>query len=167
MRYCFVVAAAVLLSAACDQTRSKPGANTVSGQPKLAVAALPARPQHLVRPCEQRFIPIGTALTRAATDTITGQQCRIAESAPPAFRSLPLCFDLFSRDDARPVEVARPAESQSPARPCEQRFLPVGTALTRAALDTRTGQQCRTAENAPPAFRSLPMCSELSGRFPD
>lgn len=47
-----------------------------------------------------------------------------------------------------------------------QRFQPIGMSLSRVALDTKTGQQCRTAPNAPPAFQALPMCADLVREFP-
>ena len=162
-----VIAAAVLILAACESSRSKPEATTALEQQKTAAAALPTTPKSSVKSCEQRFTPIGMALTRAAMDTKTGQQCRTAENAPPAFRSLPLCFDLFSQGDTPPTPATLPATPESPVMHCEQRFIPIGMALTRAALDTKTGQQCRTAENAPPAFKFLPMCADLVSKFPD
>ena len=156
-----VVGAALLPFAACDRTQPNTEKTTASEQ-KPAAAAAPAQPP--AKPCEQRFTPIGMALTRAAMDKKTGQQCRTANNAPPAFQSLPMCLDLFRKD--MPTDAAAPV-APTPAKLCEQRFTPIGMALTRAAVDTKTGQLCRTAENAPPAFRSAPLCSDLLKRFPD
>jgi hypothetical protein len=161
-----VVVAADVILAACEGSRSKE-ATTAAEQQKPAAPALAATAGSSVKSCEQRFTPIGMALTRAAMDTKTGQQCRTAQNAPPAFKSLPMCFDLFGQVDTPPIPATPPATRASPAKPCEQRFIPVGMALTRAALDTKTGQQCRTAQDAPPAFKSLPMCADLLSRFPD
>jgi hypothetical protein len=161
------VVAGILILAACEDSRSKPEGTTAAGQQKPAVAAPVATPATPAKPCEQRFILIGMALTRAALDTKTGQQCRTAENAPRAFRSLPMCFDLFSQGGIPPPPPAPPATPATPGKPCGQRFIPIGMALTRAALDTKAGQQCRTAENAPPAFHALPMCADLLRRFPD
>lgn len=158
MRLWFVVVpASVLLFASCDSTEPNPAPATVSEEKPTA----PAVPVQSPKPCEQRFTPIGTALTRAAMDTRTGQQCRTAENAPPAFKSLPMCLDLSRKDNPSAVRA------QSSAKPCEQRFTPMGMALTRLAMDTKTGQLCRTAENAPPLFQSVPMCSDLLSQFPD
>jgi hypothetical protein len=162
MRYA-ILFVAVFFIAACDQTRLQPKAKKPPERPKAA-AALPASAPAPPPTCEQRFRPIGMALTRAALDTRTGQDCRTAENAPLAFRSLPMCVDLFIRD--MPAAESGTA-SQAPTRPCQQRFTPIGTALTRAAVDTKTGQMCRTAENAPPAFHSAPLCSDLVSQFPD
>ena len=163
MRLLIVVAVTLILAGCEDHQSSPEGTTTAAEQPKPAAAALPATPP--TKPCKQRFTPVGMALTRAALDTKTGQQCRTAGNAPPAFESLPMCFSLFSQGDTSPAAVALPATP--PAKPCEQRFVPIGMALTRAALDTKTGQQCRTAGNAPPAFQSLPMCADLLSAFPD
>ena len=165
MRCLIVVVAATLILAGCEGNQSKPEAATAAEQQKPATAALPAIAQPPVKSCEQRFTPIGMALTRAALDKKTGQQCRTAENAPPAFDALPMCFDLFSQGGTPPA--APPVTPETPAKPCEQRFIPIGMALTRAALDTKTGQQCRNAENVPPAFHSLPMCANLLSSFPD
>jgi hypothetical protein len=141
-----ILTLACVLLAACDDTRPKPEGTSVASQDDHEVA------QAHAPPCEPpRFSPIGTAklaaLSRAALDSKTGQQCRTAENAAPAFRSLPMCRELLGQ--------------QRTSQSCGERFTPLGTALTRVALDTQTGQECRTAENAPPAFVSLPMCRDL------
>jgi curli biogenesis system outer membrane secretion channel CsgG len=97
MHFWFVVVVAVLILAACEGSRAKPEATTAVEQHKPAATALPATPGSPVKSCEQRFTPVGMALTRAALDTRTGQQCRTAQNAPPAFKSLPMCADLLSR----------------------------------------------------------------------
>lgn len=66
------------------------------------------------------------------------------------------------------AEDARESGTASSTRASStQRFQPIGMSLSRVALDTKTGQQCRTAANAPPAFQSLPMCVDLLHEFPD
>jgi hypothetical protein len=122
--------------------------------------AEPARPTEPppAKPCYHRFTPTGMALSKIAIDSKTGQQCRTAENAPPAFRSSRLCFELFTED--------RSAESHSTG-PCEQRFTPVGNALSRAAVDTVSGQLCRTTEVAAPAFQNAPLCSRVAEQFPN
>lgn len=158
----FVVVASFLT--ACGTSTNSEAVNTVPHDARSQKPAEPApAPPTRAQSCEPRFTPTGTALSRVALDTRTGQQCRTAESGPSAFLSLPLCLDLFERD--RPAGMA--TSSPSPAKPCEQRFVPIGTALSRAAVDTRTGQLCRTAENAAPAFRSAPLCSDVTTEFPD
>ena len=86
-------------------------------------------------------------------DTQTGQQCRAAANAAPMFQPLMMCRDLLEK------EILAPS--------CGERFTAFGTPLARVALDTQTGQQCRTAENAPPFFASLPMCRDLLVQFPN
>jgi hypothetical protein len=96
---CFlaVALACVLVLAGCEGSQTQPEATTAAEQPKPAKPGLPVTSATTVKSCEQRFTPIGMVLTRAAMDTKTGQQCRTAENAPPAFKSLPMCADLLSR----------------------------------------------------------------------
>ena len=137
---CAVLIATCLVLAGCDEARPKQEA---TGPGQSATDTTP-----VVMPCEPpRFTPIGTPLSLAATDTKTGQQCRSAENAPRFFQSLPLCRELVAKEKAGPS--------------CGERFTPLGTPLARVALDTTTGQECRTAENAPDFFQSLPMCRDL------
>ena len=132
-----VIVAAAFLTA-CDE----------AGRKAQTTAAAEDAGTTEIKPCEPpRFTPIGTPLARAATDTKTGQQCRTAKDAPSMFESLPMCRDLIEKEKRAPV--------------CGQRFTPLGTPLARVALDSQTGQQCRTAEDAPPFFASLPMCRDL------
>jgi len=92
---CIVVGAVVLLTA-CDDNRSKAEAPVPPEQPRTVQAATQASPSSTRKaPCEQRFVPVGMVLSKSALDTKTGQQCRTADSAPPAFRSFPLCVDLL------------------------------------------------------------------------
>ena len=81
--------------------------------------------------------------------------------------TLTACAETRPKHDATvATEQATPAVATP--KPCEPpRFTPLGTPLARAALDTKMGQQCRTAENAPPFARSLPMCRDLLVQFPD
>jgi len=154
--------AIVFTVTSCDY--SQPKSEPASAAVQQHKTASPLLPVDSVKPCEKRFTPMGMALTRAAMDTKTGQQCRTAENAPPASRSLPMCFDLFSQDQDSVPLSAKPALAPES---CPERFAPIGMVLTRAALDTKTGRQCRTVENAPSAFRSLPMCADLLTQFPD
>jgi hypothetical protein len=157
----------LLFAVACNNTPAGSEPKRITEVTELAGRSFPAPAQSPAVMCERRFIALGMVLSRTAMDTKTGQQCRTAQNAPPAFRSLPMCLDLFSNDDIRSSDTPIPATSQSATAPCEQRFVAIGRALTRAAMDTKTGQQCRTVENAPPAFMSLPTCSDLLRRFPD
>ena len=139
LRFRIAVLAICILLTACDEARPKP---------EVAEATDQAAPAATVKPCEPPgFTPIGTPLSFAATDTKTGQQCRAAENGSSFFASLPMCRDLTEKEKLAPS--------------CGQRFTPLGTPPARVALDSQTGQQCRTADNAPSFFVSLPMCRDL------